>query len=137
MSRLPPAQAEAALEHVAEQFTHWRQTRAKARERIPRALWTQAVSLTRILPISRVAKRLGLYLTDLKKRRAGKPPAVAVPATPAPLTFVEVTAPAAPPRPLGIEVEVQRPDGARLRLTAGEATAALTALVRTFWEPHS
>lgn len=137
MSRLPPAQAEAALEHVAEQFTHWRQTRAKARERIPSALWTQAVSLTQVFPISRVAKRLGLCLTDLKKRRAGQPRAAAVPAAPAPLTFVEVTTPVAPPWPPGIEVEVQRPDGTQLRLTAREATSALTALVRTFWEPRS
>ena len=70
MSRLPPSPAEVALEHVAEQFTQWRQTRAKGRERIPGRLWGQAVSLTHRLPISRVAKRLGLGLSDLKKRRA-------------------------------------------------------------------
>ena len=135
MSRLPTSQAETSLEAVAEQFTHWRQTRATARERIPSALWTQAVSLTHVLPISRVAKRLGLCLTDLKKRRAGRPRTLAVPATPAPLAFVEVTPPASP-RPRGIEVEVQRPDGAQLRLTAGEATSVLTALIQTFWERH-
>jgi len=131
MARLPSAQAEAALERLAEQFTHWRQNRPR-RARIPNAWWTQAVSLTHVLPVSRVAKRLGLGLTDLKKRRGSLPPVAA-----APLTFVEVTAPDAPLQPLGIEIEVQRPDGARLRLTAGEATTVLTALVQTFWEPHS
>jgi cytochrome P450 len=50
MSRLPTSQAEAVLEHVAEQLTHRRQTRATARGRPPRALWTQADSLTQALP---------------------------------------------------------------------------------------
>lgn len=130
MSRLPSAQAEAGLERLAEQFTHWRQSRPR-RERIPSAWWAQAVSLTHVLPVSRVAKRLGLGLAALKKR-CGSPPAAAAGA--APLTFVEVTAPTAPPRPPGLEVEVQRPDGTRLRLTAPEATAPLTALIQTFWE---
>lgn len=124
MSRLPSSQAEAALEHVAEQFTHWRQSRSR-RERIPSALWAQAVSLTPVLPVSRVAKRLRLGVKDLKKR-CGSPPV-------APLTFVEVTAPVLH-RSAGLEVEVQRPDGVRLRLSAAEATPALTALVQTFWE---
>jgi hypothetical protein len=132
MSRLPSAQAEAALERLADQFTQWRQSRPR-RARIPNAWWVQAVSLTYVLPVSRVAKRLGLGLTELKKRR-GSPPSAAAAA--APLTFVEVTA--ARPRPTpGVELEVQRPDGTRLRLTAGEATPALTALLQTFWEGHS
>ncbi len=129
MSRLPSAQAEAALERLADQFTHWRQSRPR-RARIPSAWWVQAVSLTSVLPVSRVAKRLGLGLTELKKRRGGPPPAAADPAR---LTFVEVTA-SLPRPPPGVELEVQRPDGVRLRLTAGEATPALTALLQTFWE---
>ena len=132
MSRLPSSQAEAALERLAEQFSHWRQSRPR-RARIPNAWWAQAVSLTHVLPVSRVAKRLGLGLTDLKKRR-GRLPVVTVGG--APQTFVEVTA--SPPRsPAGVELEVHRPDGVQLRLTAGDATPALTALVQTFWEPHS
>lgn len=131
MSHLPSAQAEAALERLADQFTHWRQSRPR-RERIPSAWWVQAVSLTYVLPVSRVAKRLRLGLTELKKRRGSPPPAAAAAA---PLTFVEVTA--ARPRPTpGVELEVQRPDGVQLRLTAGAVTPALTALVQTFWEGH-
>ena len=129
MSRISSSQAEAALECLAEQFTHWRQSRPR-RERIPSAWWAQAVSLTHALPVSRVAKRLGLGLTELKKRRGSSPPSAAATA---PLTFVEVSAPA-PHWTAGIEVEVQRPDGTQLRLSAPEATPALTALVQTFWE---
>lgn len=130
MSLIPSSQAEATLERLAEQFTHWRQSRPR-RERIPSAWWAQAVSLTHALPISRVAKRLGLSLRELKKRCGSPPPAIA--AGSAPPTFVEVTA--LPPRsPSGVELEVQRPDGVRLRLTAEEATPALTTLIQTFWE---
>ena len=128
MSRLSSSQAEAALERLAEQFIHWRRSRSR-RERIPSAWWAQAVSLTHVLPTSRVAKRLGLGLAELKKRRASSPTVAGA----APLTFVEVTA-ALPEPTLGVELEVQRPDGLRLRLTAASATPALTALVQTFWE---
>ena len=87
MSRLSSSQAETALERLAEQFTHWCQNRATARARIPSGLWAQAVLLSQILPISRVAKRLGLCLTDLKKRRGGQPLAAAAPGAP-PLSLI-------------------------------------------------
>ena len=131
MSQLPSSQAEAALERLAEQFTDWRQSRPR-RERIPSAWWAQAVSLSHVLPVSRVAKRLGLGVNDLKKR-CGSQSAVASPSSAAAVTFVEVTAPASR-MTSGVELEVQRPDGVELRLTAEEATPALTTLIQTFWE---
>ncbi len=133
MPRLPSLQAESALKHLAQRFAHWRHSRATPRERIPSSLWEQAVSLTHTLPFSRVARGLGLCPNDLKKRGRGKPRVAALAAPPAPVSFVEVTA--APPRPApAVELEVHRPDGARLRLSAGEATAALASLVQTFLE---
>lgn len=133
MSRLPSSQSEAALERLAEQFAHWRQSRPK-RERIPSAWWVQAVSLPYVFPVSRVAKRLGVGLTELKKRRGCQPIAAAGGGTPLP--FVAVTAPV-PRLMAGVEREVQRPDGVRLRLSAGEATPARTALGQTFGEGRS
>ena len=55
------------LDQLAAQFEHWRQHRAHPRERIPKALWDQAVVLTETLAPSRVATHLGLGVTDLKK----------------------------------------------------------------------
>ena len=57
MAHEPPQQAEAALADLAEQFDHWRQTRTTAQERIPPALWDQAVALTVVLPCAQVARR--------------------------------------------------------------------------------
>ena len=53
MSRLPSSQAEAALERLADQFTHWRQSRATAHERIPNPMWAVENDSCKILPDSR------------------------------------------------------------------------------------
>ena len=131
-------QAEPALADLAEQFAQWRRTRATAQERIPQALWDQAVVLTTVLPCSQVAKRLRLSPTDLKKQcLARQGSLVAATASPHP-GFIEVTAhgvgAAAAPSPTLIEVE--RPDGARLRLQYPDAPPLATVL-RAFLEVGS
>ena len=128
----PVLQAEPALADLAEQFGQWRQMR-QAHEPIPPRLWSQAVALTALLPYSQVAKRLRLSPTDLKKRclaRPGMSPTAATPPAPA---FIEVTgvafdaAPASPP----VLIEVERPDGARLRVQAA-ASLPLAPVLRAF-----
>ena len=54
------AQAEQALSQLAERFEHWRQSRRTPYERIPQPLWDEAIALSRVLPDSRVTKRLRL-----------------------------------------------------------------------------
>ena len=81
------------------------------------------------------ARRVDLLLDKphALKRRSGlsKPPA----ASPArELPFVEVSLGAH--RPTTAEVEIQRPDGMRLRITYRDAAPALAALVQTFLEQH-
>ena len=136
MATEPLLQAESALADVAEQFEHWRQSRATARERIPPTLWDQAVMLTTVLPCSQVAKRLRLSPTDLKKRCLARQASIPAEATPLHPGFIEVTthgfgAAAAPSITL---IEVERPDGARLRLHYRTAPPPLAALLRAFLE---
>ena len=128
-------QAEAALADLAEQFERWRQSRATGQERIPPPLWEQAVALAAVLPCAQVARRLRLRSTDLRKRGLAGPAAVATEvAGPIP-DFVEVTAPwlgsAAPGAAL---IEVERPDGARLRVRYRDAPP-LAAVLGAFLEP--
>jgi hypothetical protein len=130
MTLLPSAQVEEQLSYVAQQFAQWRHNRTTPRGRIPKPLWAQAIALTQQLPLTRVAKQLGLTPQVLKRRRE-EARTVAVPPPCAP-HFVEVQASAW--RPPTAEVEVQRADGTRLRVTYSDSTPALVPLLQTFLE---
>ncbi len=131
MQPLSPAQAEEALIHLTHHFAQWRQSRRTPRGRIPQELWAQAVALTATLPVTRVAHHLGLTSQALKKRRAALK-ATASPLPPAQVPhFVEV---AAAWRTPVTEVEIQRPDGVRLRITYRDTSPALVPLLQTFLE---
>ena len=122
------------LDQLASQFEHWRQNRSHPSECIPQPLWDQAAALARVLPRSRVAQHLRVSPSDLNKHMAtlnGSKPA-----TPPTLPrFVEVPpTPAWPPATAAMEIELERPDGARLRLRCPESTAPVAALVRAFLE---
>jgi len=114
MTRLPLAQVEEHLSHVTQQFAQWRASRPTPRGRIPHSLWAQAIALTQQLPLTRVAKQLGLTPQVLKRRRDEARTVVVPPPVPCPPPFVEVQAPAW--RTSTAEVEVQRADGSRLRI---------------------
>src|ERR1044071_334267 len=90
MTRLSPSQAADELRHVAQQFTQWRQSRHTPRGRIPQALWDQAVALTHVVPLSRVAHQLGLCPQRLRKHSGEKADAAGVSPPSTPLPFVEV-----------------------------------------------
>ena len=135
MKTIPPAHAEHQLTHVANRFDEWRQTRTTRTEPIPQHLWEQAIALTTMFPITHVATRLRVSGGELKKRSAAHHAAQSTPAATAVLGFVEV--PATPLWPLptsGIEIELQRPDGTRLRMHAPAPQLPLLGVVRAFLE---
>ncbi len=129
MTRRSASQAEDELRHVAQQFSQWRQRRTTPRGRIPQSLWVQAVALTHVLPLARVAKQLGLCPQRLRKRGGGKAGAADAPAQPLVPRFVEVAPTWRSPTTV---VEIQRPDGTRLHITYGEPSPALAPLLQTF-----
>ena len=134
MRTIPPTQAEHQLTQVANRFDEWRQTRPTRAEPIPQHLWEQAMALTALLPITYVARRIRVSGGELKKRCAAHHAAQSAPASTA-LGFAEVPPISVWPLPTsGIEIELQRPDGTRLRLHTHEPQPPLVALVRTFLE---
>jgi hypothetical protein len=134
MKAIPPAQAEHQLTSVANRFDEWRQTRITRAAPIPQHLWEQAIALTALFPLTRVARRLRVSGGELKKRCAAHDAARSAPAAPA-LDFVEVTAPLIWPHPTeGFEIELYRADGTWLRMRAHAPQPPLVALVRTFLE---
>src|SRR5262245_34353692 len=140
MTIMPHAHAEHELTRVATRFADWRPRRSSSAP-IPSSLWEQAVSLTTVLSISRVAQRIGGSWGILKKRWATHHPTPVAeePSTlhsvcPSALGFVEVPTSSGWPPALGMELELQRPDGTRPRMYSHEPQPPLVALVRTFLE---
>ena len=134
MKTIAPAQAEPQLTQVADRFDEWRQTRTTRAEPIPQNLWEQAIALTAMFPMTHVARRLRVSGGELKKRCAAHHAAHSAPASTA-LGFVEVTAtPVRLTPPAGTEIELQRPDGTRLRIYTYEPQLPVATLVRTFLE---
>jgi hypothetical protein len=135
MTTESPLPVETALAELAEQFEDWRRSRTTGQERIPPRLWDQAVALSTVLPCSRVARRLRVRSTDLRKRALVKPaPGTTEGTTPTP-AFVEVPVPWPGPATPGITlIEVERPDGTRLRVQYRDAPP-LAAVLRAFLEP--
>ena len=131
MQPLSPAHAEEVLTQLTHHFAQWRHSRPTPRSRIPAGLWARAVALTATFSVTRVAKQLGLTPHALSRHRE------ALQETPARLVpshspqFVEV----APVwRTPATEVEIHRPDGARLRITYSELSPTLVPLLQTFLE---
>lgn len=79
-----------------------------------------------------MAKQLGLTPQVLKRRRDPPRPGAGAPSASGPAHFGEVPAPAW--RASTAEVEVQRADGTRLRITYRDAVPALVPLLQTFLE---
>ena len=135
MTTESPLQVETALAELAEQFEDWRRSRTTGQERIPPRLWDQAVALSTVLPCSRVARCLRVRSTDLRKRALVKPAPGTTEGTGPTPAFVEVPAPWPGPATPGITlIEVERPDGARLRVRYRDAPP-LAAVLGAFLEP--
>jgi hypothetical protein len=133
MQPLSPAQAEEALTQLTRHFAQWRQNRQTPRGRIPHGLWAQAVALTATLSVTRVAHQLGLTPHALKKRGE----ALKATASPLPLTQVPHFVEVAPTwRTPATEVEIQRSDGVRLRISYSDTSPALVPLLQTFLNSH-
>jgi hypothetical protein len=119
------------LDQLAGEFEHWRRTRSHPAERIPQCLWKQAAALARVLPYSRVAQHVRVSPSDLKKHMAtphDSQPAMSP-------RFVEVPpTPAGSSTPQAMDIELERPDGARLRLRCPESASSVAALVQAFLE---
>ena len=121
MKTMTPAQAQQQLTHVADRFDHWRQTRTTPAEPIPHSLWEQAIALTTVFSVARVATRLRVSGGELKKRCAAHHAALSAPASATALGFVEVpTTPSWPSPTAGTEIALHRADGARLRMHSHE-----------------
>jgi hypothetical protein len=134
MTLLGPTQTADPLSPLAQQVAPWRQNRPNPRgSRIPEPRWAEALRLAQGLPLTRVARHLGLKPHALQRRRGdhGNP---RVTARPLHAACVEVTADAG--HAATAEVEVHRPAGTRVRSASHAAVPALAPLLQPLLEHH-
>ena len=105
------------LETVQHHFETWRSGKA-GRESIPDHLWEAAVRLCRDQPLTRVSRVLRLSFNDLKKRLPGT----------GPVRFTELDC-----RAIGgpWQIECQRSDGSRMRVTSNGPLPELSGFCKT------
>lgn len=113
--------AGATLETVQRQFEAWRNSRTKKSQPIPEQLWQAAASLCENYSITRVCRQLRLSFADLKKRVSF--------AKPRPAQFLEIDMGCFAS---GWQLQCERGDGAKLRLSGNGQPPAPDALLREF-----
>jgi len=108
------------LERVRAELELWRERR-RIGERIPKGLWRDAARASRQYGVNRVSKALGLDYNHLK-RRSGSYQAAPEGDAGDGTGFVEVKAPSEGSG-AGCIVELQKGNGARMRICVREAAA--------------
>jgi len=133
-----PIDSTLTLEVVAEHFAQWR-SRKKKGERIPECLWREAIELLNHCGISQVTRVLRLSGSDLNKRRGitgstRRRKATQTTQTSAATAFVEIdrqdVAQASRPNATAAWLELQRPDGLRLRIHPSQGSELLSLVDR-------
>jgi hypothetical protein len=122
----------ADMVRLATRFAQWRRTRVRG-ARIPERLWEAAVALAIHYGVSRTAASLKLGYYDLKHRVAEKS-SLRREENGGQAAFIELPAAA-----VGVSqectIELERPDGSRIRIELKGTTPDLAAVSRSFWEP--
>ena len=119
------------LEEVAAHFAQWRRNKKKG-ERIPQPLWREAIELVNTHGVSKVTRTLRLSATDLNKHRGIVGAKQRRQALVSKTAFVEVEHPPIPvPDTEAMWMELERPDGMRLRIRPTQGVDML-ALVERF-----
>jgi hypothetical protein len=121
------------LEEVAEHFAQWR-SHKKTGERIPEHLWREAIGLLGAYPVSQVTRTLRLGGRDLNRRRRMMESGKGVNRVEGENAFVEIdralVAEALRPGAPATVMELQRPDGLRLRVEPATGAEMLALLER-------
>jgi hypothetical protein len=127
------SEATLTLEAVAKHFAHWRRKKTNG-ERIPEELWNEALGLLGAYGISQISRTLRLSYTELDKRRKIIEAELNRQGSGDDTAFVEIERALIeqPPGPdaTAVWMELERPDGLRLRIRPSHRGDMLTLLDR-------
>lgn len=131
MKRTPTRSLPGAVSDLRQRLDSWRKGRTKLGP-IPPPLWSEAAALARVQGVHPVARSLGLDYNALKRHvGAGSITASAAPPV-APAAFVELALVPSSPLPAECTVELERRDGARMKIKLARSEDLL-ALAESFW----
>ena len=127
------SEATLTLEAVAKHFAHWRRNKTNG-ERIPEELWNKALALLGTCGISQVSRTLRLSYTELDKRRKVIEAGQCRQESGDDTAFVEIdralVEQAPGPDATGAWMELERPDGLRLRIRPTHSVDMLALIER-------
>jgi hypothetical protein len=112
---------DSTLKSVQKQLEVWRSGKANKREPIPQHLWQAAAGLCKEYSIAQVSRELRLSYTDLKKRILQDNSSTA--------RFVEIDTTIFGSK---WQIECERSDGSRLRMTGNSQPPQIESLLRSF-----
>jgi len=129
-----PIESPSTLETVAAHFAQWRRNKKKG-ERIPEQLWSEAIDLVDRYGVSQVTRTLRLCGTDLNKRRGFVSTGQRRRSPNTAAAFVEiepavVVQAAGPSASATAWMELERPDGFRLRIRPTDGAVMLALMDR-------
>ena len=125
-----PIESTLTREEVADHCERWRQNKKRG-DRIPQPLWDEAIGLVQTHGVARVTRTLRLSATDLNKRRGIVAMGQRRQAPVAEAAFVEIEhTPMAAPDAETQWMELERPDGMRLRIRPTRGVDMLALLER-------
>lgn len=130
MEKVPTQSLPGTVSDLRRRLDSWRRSRTRL-GRIPPPLWNEAAALARVQGVHPIARSLGLDYNALKRHvRAGG--IAASPATPvATSAFVELALVPSSPPPAECTAELERRDGARMRVKLARCEDLL-ALAESF-----
>lgn len=130
MENAPTQSLAGAVSDLRRRLDSWRRSRTRLGP-IPPPLWSEAAALARVRGVHPIARSLGLDYNSLK-RHAKADSITASTATPvAPSAFVELALIPSSPPPAECTAELERRDGARMRIKLARSEDLL-ALAESF-----
>ena len=131
MEKAPTQSLAGAVSDLRRRLDSWRRTRAKLGP-IPPPLWNEAAALARVQGVHPIARSLGLDYNSLKRHVTAGSVTARTSTAVARSAFVEVALVPSSPPPAECTAEVERPDGARMRIKVARGEDLL-ALAESFW----
>lgn len=130
MEKAPTQSLPGAVSDVRRRLDSWRRSRTRLGP-IPPPLWNEAAALARVQGIHPVARSLGLDYNALKRHVKTGSTAASIATPVAPSAFVELALVPSSPPPAECTAELERRDGARMRIKLARCEDLL-ALAESF-----